>query len=109
MPDGLFLLIIDHMQINVPYIAQLANLPLTLEEAKKFEKQLSAVLEHIKKLSEVAIDGIVETSQVTGLANISRTDTITVSLPQKDVLASTTKAYHNMFAVPVIIEEAVET
>lgn len=96
------------MKIDVAHIAKLANLPLSDNEKKKFEKQLSAVLGHFKKLSEVATDEIKETSNVAGLTNISRTDESKASLNQKEALSNAPKTYNGNFVVPVILEEAME-
>ena len=41
------------MKINVVHVAKLANLPLKKEEEKKFEKQLSEILNYFEKLKEV--------------------------------------------------------
>lgn len=94
--------------IDVKHIAKLAELFLTEEEEKKFEKQLSAILEHIEKLSKVNVSKVAETSQVTGLENVEREDSATTSLSQEEA-TSQAKAKHNgLFEVPVILEEAVE-
>ncbi len=96
------------MKINVKHIATLANLPLTTKEEEMFGKQLTAILEHIEKLSQVSTDSIKETTQVTGLTNIERTDIQHISLTQEAAVAQAKKMHNNLFAVPVILEEAVE-
>lgn len=55
-------------------IASLANLSLKNEEIEKFTSQLSAILEYVEKLQQVNTSSISETSQVTGLINITRPD-----------------------------------
>ncbi len=74
------------MRIDVSRVAKLANLPLTQEEEKKFEKQLGEILSYIEKLNEVDTKNIESTSQVTGLENVTREDTASPSLPQEEVL-----------------------
>ncbi len=86
----------DPMKINVPHVAKLANLPLKEEEEKKFEKQLSDVLQYIEKLNEVNTDSVEPTSQVTGLENVFREDTSSSSLA-KPVALSNAKAQQNGF------------
>jgi aspartyl-tRNA(Asn)/glutamyl-tRNA(Gln) amidotransferase subunit C len=84
------------MKIDVLHIAKLANLSLTETEEKKFEKQLSDVLQYIDKLNEIETKDVEPTSQVTGLENVLREDTTSPSLPQ-DAVLSNTKAQHNGF------------
>src|SRR3989344_6903879 len=91
------------MKINVPHVAKLANLTLADEEIKKFETQLSSVLDYIKKLSEVDTKNVEPTSQVTGLENVTREDTISPSLPQEKVLSSAKSKHNGFFVVKGII------
>lgn len=84
------------MKINVPHVAKLANLKLTDEEIEKFEKQLSDVLEYVEKLESANTDNVTETSQVTGLENVTREDVAGTSLSQADAV-STAKATNNGF------------
>lgn len=96
------------MKIDIAHIAKLANLKLVLQEEKKFEKQISAILEHFKKISEVSTDIIEETSQVTGLRSITRPDKIIESLTQKEALLNSKNIDNGNFVVPVILEEATQ-
>ena len=65
---------IDEKQVK--HIAQLSRLQLTDEEVKKYSVQLSDIFEYADQLSKVDTDGIEETSQVTGLKNVSQEDKI---------------------------------
>ena len=62
------------MKINDEHVAKLARLGLTEQEKDKFAKDLSAILDFIGKLSEVDVDKIEPTTQVTGLSNAWRVD-----------------------------------
>lgn len=62
------------MKINVEHVAKLARLGLTEQEKDKFAKDLSAILDFIGQLSEVDVDKVEPTAQVTGLNNVWRTD-----------------------------------
>lgn len=95
-------------KINVQHIAKLASLSLSKDEEKKFEGQLEAILSHIESLSEVDVEKVKETSQVTGLSNVERPDEVTESLSQEDAIGQTKKSHDNLFVVPVLIEEAIE-
>ena len=93
------------MKIDVAHIAKLANLPVSTNEEKKFEKQLSAILTYIEKLSEVPLENVEETSQVTGLLNISKSDQTKASLTQKEALANAKKVHKGTFIVPALLDE----
>lgn len=94
------------MKIDVSHIAKLANLTLTEEEKKKFEKQLEETLNYIEKLKEVDTENVEPTSQVTGLENITRDDTTRPSLSQEEALKNAKDKIHNgFFKVKAVIEE----
>ncbi|HLB60726.1 MAG TPA: Asp-tRNA(Asn)/Glu-tRNA(Gln) amidotransferase subunit GatC [Patescibacteria group bacterium] len=57
-------------------IAKLANLQLSPEELEKFSAQLSAILEYVEKLKNIDTSNVPETSQVTGLVNVTRNDEV---------------------------------
>lgn len=93
------------MLINIPHIAKLANLSIKKEDEKKFETQLSSVLDYIARLNEVNTSGVKETSQVTGLENITRQDKTLPSLSQADALSQTKSKHNGFFAVKGIFED----
>lgn len=96
------------MKIDIEHIAKLANFPLDVEEKKKFEKQLSSILGYFEKLSKLPTNKVEETSQVTGLTNVSRPDEVEKPLTQKEAVANAKNVHNGMFVVPVILEEASE-
>lgn len=93
------------MKIDVLHVAKLANLPLAKEEQKKFESQLSSVLDYVNKLNEIDIKDVEPTSQVTGLENISREDRAKPSLSQEEALSGTDSKHNGLFKVEAILEE----
>jgi aspartyl-tRNA(Asn)/glutamyl-tRNA(Gln) amidotransferase subunit C len=64
---------------EVEHVAKLARLDLTPEEKKKFQKQLSSILDYVGELGKVDTEGIEPTSQVTGLKDILRLDKVVAS------------------------------
>ncbi len=62
-------------------IAKLARLELTEEEIKRYQKDLSAILEHAEKLNEIDVTGVAPIYQVTGLEHVIREDKV---VPQPD-------------------------
>ena len=93
------------MKIDVLHIAKLSNLPLKKEEIEKYEKQLSSILEYIKKLQKVKTDNIPETSQVTNLENVARDDSTESSLSQEEALSNTKSKHNGSFKVKAILEQ----
>ena len=66
----------------IKHIANLAMISLTPEEIAKYQKQLTAILGYVKKLSEIDTNEITYTSHVE-LVNVLREDTFTPSLDQE--------------------------
>jgi aspartyl-tRNA(Asn)/glutamyl-tRNA(Gln) amidotransferase subunit C len=59
---------------KVEHIAKLARLGLTERENKKFQKELSAILDFVEQLNKAKTEKVEPTAQVTGLENVSRQD-----------------------------------
>ena len=67
-------------------IAKLSRLELTEEEIEKYTSQLSDVLAYVEKLNELDTDNVDETSQVTGLENVYRSDEVDQCDYQEDLI-----------------------
>jgi len=91
------------MKINVKHVAKLANLPLSEKEEKKFEKQLNEVLSYVEKLSKKDVKKVEETSQITGLENVTRDDQASPSLTQDEALFNTKNTHNGMFKIKKIL------
>ena len=61
---------------DVRHLAQLAKLKLSAEETAKFAPQLADIVNFFEALKKVDTKNVVETSQTTGLENVTREDTI---------------------------------
>jgi aspartyl-tRNA(Asn)/glutamyl-tRNA(Gln) amidotransferase subunit C len=59
---------------DVVYVAALAKIAITDEEATRFTKELDAILGYVRQLDEVDTTGLEPTYQVTGLKNVTRPD-----------------------------------
>ena len=66
-------------QDEVKHIAKLAKIKLSDADIPKFTDQLGNILGFIAKLQEVNTDNVEETSQVTGLENVTRVDEISIT------------------------------
>lgn len=95
------------MKIDVKHVAKLANLTIPDSQLKKFEKQLSTILDHINKLQEVNTDNVAETSQITGLENVMREDvsSSTRILNQDEALSNTSSKQNGFFKVKGVLNE----
>lgn len=62
---------------QVKHIAKLARLKLTDDEIKTFSGQLSEIFQYVEVLKKADTSKVEETSQVTGLQNVSQKDEIT--------------------------------
>lgn len=91
--------------MNVGHIAKLANLEIKEEELKKFQKQLSSILQYVSKLKEVDTKNIETTSQVTGLENVTREDEAKPSLSQEQALSNTKSKHNGFFRIKAVLEE----
>jgi len=73
---------------EVLHVAKLAKFDLSEAEVEKFRLQLSNVLDLFKKIDDVELKDIEETSQVTGLKNVLRNDEVVC---KKDLTCCTTE------------------
>lgn len=90
---------------EVVHIAKLSNLVLAKEEIAKFREQLSTVIEFVRKLQEVDTEGIIPTSQTTGLVNVLREDKTKPSFNIEDVFYSTDNRFNDLFKIGRLLEE----
>jgi aspartyl-tRNA(Asn)/glutamyl-tRNA(Gln) amidotransferase subunit C len=61
---------------DVLKLAQLARLTITDEEVKKYQSELSEILQYVEQLQNVDVGGLEPTNQVTGLKNVMRDDQV---------------------------------
>jgi aspartyl-tRNA(Asn)/glutamyl-tRNA(Gln) amidotransferase subunit C len=61
---------------QIKHVAALARLELSEAEEKKYQAQLSGILDYIEKLEEVKTDQVAITAQVSGLTNVWRDDEV---------------------------------
>lgn len=82
----------------------LARLGLEPGEEDFYAEQLSAILAHINRLSELDTEAIPPTAQVVPLENRMRDDEPRPSLPQARALAGAPEAKEGFFVVKAIQE-----
>ncbi len=90
---------------EVLHVARLARLALSEDEVTRFGAQLSAILDHAARVSEVVADDVPSTSHALPLSNVFRDDEIRDCLPQEKALSTAPEVEDGRFQVPRIIEE----
>jgi aspartyl-tRNA(Asn)/glutamyl-tRNA(Gln) amidotransferase subunit C len=85
---------------QVLHVARLARLELTDGEVARMSEELSAVLGHIEKISELDLHGVSPTTHVVEVSNALRPDVVAASLPQEVALASAPAVADGGFRVP---------
>jgi aspartyl-tRNA(Asn)/glutamyl-tRNA(Gln) amidotransferase subunit C len=85
---------------EVLHVARLARLALTEEEVERMSRELSAVLDHIAKISELDLEGVPPTSHVVEVENALREDEPCPSLSLEQALAAAPAVEADGFLVP---------
>jgi aspartyl-tRNA(Asn)/glutamyl-tRNA(Gln) amidotransferase subunit C len=89
---------IDRAQVL--HVARLARLRLEEDEVERMSRELSAVLDHIEKISELDLQGVPPTSHVVQVENALRADEPRPSLPRERALAQAPTTQDDGFLVP---------
>ena len=85
---------------QVLHVARLARLRLSEDEIDRMSRELSSVLDHIEKISELDLDGVPPTSHVIEVENVMRPDEPRPSWPREQVLEIAPDAGEGGFRVP---------
>ena len=86
-------------------IAALARLDLDEAEVSLFAEQLSACLDHFRKLQEVNSDHVEPTASVLPLRNVLRADEVGAALTPNEVIANAPDAEDFQFRVGAVLED----
>ena len=85
---------------EVLHVARLARLALTDEEVERMARELSVVLDHIERISELDLDDVPPTSHVIDVAGALREDEPRPSLPRDVALGQAPAVEDGGFLVP---------
>jgi aspartyl-tRNA(Asn)/glutamyl-tRNA(Gln) amidotransferase subunit C len=85
---------------QVLHVAKLARLELSEDEVSRMTGELSAILEHIEKISALDLDGVPPTTHVVNVPNALRPDEPRPSLPREVALANAPVVEDEGFSVP---------
>lgn len=89
---------------DVKYVAKLARLEVEPEELDRLATQLSSILEHVDKMSELDLSQVEPTTHVIGLSNVFRDDESRPSVEREEALANGPEIESGAFRVPPILE-----
>jgi aspartyl-tRNA(Asn)/glutamyl-tRNA(Gln) amidotransferase subunit C len=90
--------VIDRDQVL--HVARLARLRLSEDEIDRMARELSTVLDHIEKISELDLEGVPPTSHVVDVENVLRPDEPRPCWPRDQVLAQAPDSAAGGFRVP---------
>jgi aspartyl-tRNA(Asn)/glutamyl-tRNA(Gln) amidotransferase subunit C len=85
---------------EVLHVARLARLALGEEEVELIAGELSAVLDHVARISELDLEGVAPTTHVVELSGRLRADEPRPSLPREVALAEAPAVSGEGFLVP---------
>ncbi|MBU0676835.1 MAG: Asp-tRNA(Asn)/Glu-tRNA(Gln) amidotransferase subunit GatC [Verrucomicrobia bacterium] len=90
--------------IDVRYVAHLARLHLDDAEVEQFQGQLDDILDYIKKLQELDVEGIEPTAHAIPIENVLREDVTRPSLEHEKAMKNAPAERNREFIVPKILE-----
>ena len=90
--------------VEVEHIALLARLQLTEDEKRRYQVQLSAILDHVARLQELDTDGIPPTASVLKERGVLRVDEIQPGLDLAELLRNAPDVVDDQFRVPPVLE-----
>ena len=85
---------------QVLHVARLARLELADADVERMSSELSGILEHVERISELDLDGVEPTSHVVGLSNVLRADEPRPSWEPALMLAQAPDPAEGAFQVP---------
>lgn len=89
---------------DVKYVAALAKIAITDDEAAKFTKELTVILGYVEQLDAVDTKGLQPTYQVTGLTSVTRKDEIIdYGVTKKDLLKNVPRTRDGYIEVPKVL------
>jgi aspartyl-tRNA(Asn)/glutamyl-tRNA(Gln) amidotransferase subunit C len=94
----------SHHSIDVPYLARLARLEITSEEAEVFGGQLGRILDYVAQMNGLDISGIEPTAHAITVFDVIREDFVQESLPKPVILENAPHHANGLFVVPKVLD-----
>ena len=90
--------------LDVAYIARLARINLTEEEASAFQTQLEEVLKYVKKLRQADVNHVEAAAHALPIFNVFREDAPRDWLTAEQALSNAPRKANGLFIVPKVVE-----
>jgi len=90
--------------LDVAYVARLARINLTEDEAKIFQKQLDNVLKYVEKLRQLDVTGIDAATHGLPVFNVFREDATRDWFTSDQALSNAPRQANGLFVVPKVVE-----
>ena len=90
--------------LDVAYVARLARINLTEDEAQIFQKQLDDVLKYAEKLRQVDVTGIDAAAHALPVFNVFRDDSPRGWFTAEQALSNAPRQANGLFVVPKVVE-----
>ena len=88
---------------EVEHIAALARLRLDREQLERYRAELSSVLDHIAKISELDVEGVEPMARPLELTNRLDDDVVADPMPLEQLLANAPATKGRFLAVPKVL------
>ena len=90
--------------LDIEYVARLARINLTEDEAKIFQKQLDDVLNYVEKLRQVDVTGVDAAAHGLPVFNVFRVDAPRDWFTAEEALSNAPRQANGLFIVPKVVE-----
>ena len=90
--------------LDVAYVARLARINLTQDEAKIFQKQLDDVLKYFEKLRQLDVTRIDAAAHALPVFNVFREDAPRDWFTAEQALSNAPRQANGLFVVPKVVE-----
>ena len=90
---------------QVRWVAHLARLELTDDEAALFTRDLTAIVDYVNQLQSVKTDNVEPLAHAVELANVFRDDAVRPSLAREEALANAPHHDGECYLVPAVLGE----
>ena len=92
------------LDLDVAYVARLARINLTKDEAQIFQKQLDDVLKYAEKLRQVDVTGVDAAAHALPVFNVFRDDSPRDWFTAERALSNAPRQANGLFVVPKVVE-----
>jgi aspartyl-tRNA(Asn)/glutamyl-tRNA(Gln) amidotransferase subunit C len=91
-------------ELDVGYVARLARINLTDEEANAFQKQLDDVLKYAEKLRQADVSHVEAAAHTLPIFNVFREDAASEWFTAEEALSNAPRKANDLFIVPKVVE-----